>query len=109
MLKKRNKGIGPKIWYYVTVPNPNVPNAKVPNDKVPNPKMSTRHSAECTTEPNYNVPNVPQSRITTCRIDKLSNYLLQRRQIVELLITTRPYWAAHFSDNYPLRGVLRLG
>jgi hypothetical protein len=87
------------FWLYVAGTNSNMPNANMPNVKVPNPKMSTRHSAERTYIPTrhsaetslyrcYKVQNVPQSRITTCRIDKLSNYLLRPRQIVKLLITT---------------------
>jgi hypothetical protein len=62
----------------------------------------------------YHNAELQHAESTNCRTtyydpDKLSNYLLRPRQIVELLITTPPYWAAHFSDNYPLRGVLRLG
>jgi hypothetical protein len=47
--------------------------------------------AELTRDRCYKVPNEPMCRQpTNCR-------------------TTPPYWAALFSDNYPLRGVLRLG
>jgi hypothetical protein len=55
-LNSKVVGLAPG-WLYVTVPNPNVPNANVPNVTVPKLKMSTRHGAECTKVPNYNVPN----------------------------------------------------
>jgi hypothetical protein len=47
---------------------PNMPNANVPNVTVPNPNMSTRHSAECTTEPNYNVPKCQGVDVIKCRM-----------------------------------------
>jgi hypothetical protein len=87
------------FWLYITGSNANMPNANMPNVTVPNPKMSTRHSAERTYIPTrhiaktslyrcYKVQNVPQSRITTCRIDKLSNYLLQPHPIGLLILVT---------------------
>jgi hypothetical protein len=54
--------------------NPDLPNAKVPNVTVPNLNMSTHHGAECTTEPNYNVPKCQGVDVKNCRtkIDTLT-------------------------------------
>jgi hypothetical protein len=61
--------------------------------------MLTHHSAECTMDPNYNVPKCLGVDATKCWTDKLPNSSL----------TTPPYWTALFSDNFALRGVFRLG
>jgi hypothetical protein len=52
--------------YYVTVSNPNMQNANKPNVTVQNLIMLTHHSAECTMDPNYNVPKCLGVDATKC-------------------------------------------
>jgi hypothetical protein len=58
---------GLKLRCYVTVLNPNVPNANMPNVTVPNLNMLMCHSAECTTETNYNMPKCKGVDVKNCR------------------------------------------
>jgi hypothetical protein len=79
-----------KSRLYVTVPNPNVPNAKVPNVTVLNLNMSTRHGAECTTEPNCNVPKCQGVDVIKCRMYHIATLQWTEPtncRIVELPIT----------------------
>jgi hypothetical protein len=92
------------------MPNPNMRNANMPNVTVPNLKMSTRHSPECnnvTTRHSPEFTNVTTRHSPEC--NNVPNCNVTHRQIVDFSLQTKPYRAALFSDNFALRGVLRLG
>jgi hypothetical protein len=94
-LRKRTKRCIVEIRYNVAMSNFNFLNAKFPNDKLSNVIFVEQIFCRC----------YKMSKELLCRW-----LTLQKTYFVDVIKCQFDFnWATLFSDNYPLRGVLRLG
>jgi hypothetical protein len=84
----------------------------MPNVTVPNLNILMCHGDECNNVPKYYVRKCQSVDVIKCRMYQHAALQWTKPtncRTTYYLLLTPPNWAALFSDNYPLRGVFRLG
>jgi hypothetical protein len=100
------------LWYYVIFLKTKLQNVKISTVTLQNFKSSNVKMFEL---PNFQNVTLHNFKIFECQNVRITTFL--KCQIIDIIkfrfylvcSETPPYWAALFSDNYPLRGVFRLG